>query len=82
MTDHETKPSGTGISVTPPIPMPRKFVLTDEEIQGTFEILGLSDEARRAEFTNLRGLASGFHIEQRTWTLADSVTDLGQNREA
>lgn len=29
-------------------------------------MLRLGDKARRAEFTNLRALASGFHVDQRT----------------
>lgn len=82
MADQKAKPLGTENSLITPVPASQKLVISDEEIQGTFEMLGLGDEARRAEFTNLRALASGFHVEQRTWTSADSVTTSDPKREA
>ena len=73
MSEHEMNPHGA--SAEPQAPLSGKFTLSVDEINSTFEMLGLSDEAKRAEFTNLRSLASGFQLEQRTRSTSDSVTD-------
>ncbi len=71
--DHNSQAQVKGVS---------KYTLTNTDIQDTFEMLGLSDEGKRAAFSNLRVLASGFHAEQLLWTSADSVTRNEDHKES
>jgi len=86
MSDRSERPQQHG-GTSDPKPQPQvtglsKYTLTNKDIQDTFEMLGLSEEANRAAFSNLRVLASGFHAEQLLWTSADSITRKEEHKES